>query len=92
MKCYWGANLFDKIDAYKKQFSGSIVRLTDYLASNKKVLVNSFEFIYFLDEVIGNPTSYKDYLANNLNEGANNRIDLEKVVKYQPATQREPKI
>ena len=57
-------------------FNGAIVELTEYSASSKKVLVHDFKIIYFLDEIIGNPVNYKEFLSNNLGEGANNRINM----------------
>ena len=48
----------------------------------KKILVTSFDMIYLYDEIIGDPVSYRDYLANQKSEHATNLIDLTKAIKF----------
>ena len=64
------------------RFNGAIVLLTEYIPSTKKVLVSSFEIIYLMEDMIGDPIPYKDYLAGNLNLNSTNVIDQTKVHKY----------
>lgn len=66
------------------------MKVTEYVATTKKILVSEFEILYLFDETIGNPVAYKDYLANRLGDHATNEIDLAKVVKFKEEVPHKP--